>query len=401
MVMPTINDPTTLFLPDDVEEDIINGMSTQTLEKIFSFGRYLKVSDVVFQAGFPIWIKINNFVFPISKTEVSPTVMQQIVSALFKTSDGDDRAFMEVMDGNSSDISYTYKISSPGQRVKNIRYRVNLTRDGEAGLSIFCRLNNEVIPKMNDIGQSPDGEIYKSMFRMKGTVLITGAVDSGKTTLVYSCLNHFILYDERPAVINTYENPIEGDLQTPAKDHSEVKNKIVCQCPVPQGAKDFRDGVKRSLRRNADVILLGEIRTPEEAEAFVEGANATAKLMIATIHTDSVPLTIDRVTNLLRRESAGETKAMLNAYINTANLIVSQKLINTVDKKRVAIYECLVFTPEVRQLLKSVEIEDLSETVADLMRKSGNTMVDKARAYMEKGIISEQVYHEVERDFGY
>ena len=401
MSMPTISDPTTLFLPDDVEEDIINGMSKKTLEKIFSFGRFLKVSDVIFQAGFPIWIKINNFVFPISKTEVSPTVMQQIVSALFKTSDGDDRAFMEVMDGNNSDISYTYKISSPGQRAKNIRYRVNLTRDGEAGLSIFCRLNNEVIPKMTDIGQSPDGEIYKSMFRMKGTVLITGAVDSGKTTLVYSCLNHFILYDERPAVINTYENPIEGDLQTPAKDYSEVKNKIVCQCPVPQGAKDFRDGVKRSLRRNADIILLGEIRTPEEADAFVEGANATAKLMIATLHTDSVPLTIDRVVNLLRKESTGETKAMLNAYLNTANLIVSQKLINTVDKKRVAIYECLVFTREVRELLKSVDIEDISETVADLMRKGGNTMVDKARDFMAKGIISEKVYHEVERDFGY
>ena len=61
--------------------------------------------------------------------------------------------------------------------------------------------------------------------------------------------------DERPAVINTYKNPIEGDLQTPAKDYSEVKNKIVFQCPVPQGAKDFRDGVKRSLRRNADVVV--------------------------------------------------------------------------------------------------------------------------------------------------
>lgn len=401
MSTPNIQDPTSLYLPDSVEEDIVNGMNSRTLEKIFSFGRYLKVSDVIFQAGFPIWIKINNFVFPISKSELSPTVMQQIVTALFKTSEGDDRAFMDVMDGRNSDISYTYKISKSGERDKHIRYRVNLTRDGEAGLSIFCRLNNEVIPKLEQIGQSPDGEIYQSMFRMKGTVLITGAVDSGKTTLVYSCLNHFILYDERPAVINTYENPIEGDLQNPAKEFSKVKNKIVCQCPVPQGATDFRDGVKRSLRRNADIILLGEIRTSEEADAFVEGANATAKLMIATLHTDSVPLTIDRVVNLLRKKSTGETQAMLNAYLNTANLIVSQKLINTVDKKRVAAYECLIFTPEVRKKLKSVPIDEISETVADLMRNSGNTMVDKARRFLEQGIISEKVFQDFERDFGY
>ncbi|MEG3764897.1 ATPase, T2SS/T4P/T4SS family [Alteromonas sp. 14N.309.X.WAT.G.H12] len=398
---PDIQDPTSLFLPDSIEEEIVNGMSPQTINKIFSYGRLLKVSDVIFQVGFPIWIKINNFVFPISKSEISLTVMQQIIEALFKAPEGDDRAFMEVMSGKNPDISYTFKISKSGQRDKFIRYRVNITRDGESGLSAFCRLNNEVIPKLEDIGQSPGGEIYQSMFRMKGTVLVTGAVDSGKTTLVYSCLNHFILYDERPAVINTYENPIEGDLQTPAKEYSEVGNKVVCQCPVPQGAADFKDGVKRSLRRNADIILLGEIRTPDEADSFVEGANATAKLMIATLHTDSIPLTIDRMLNLLRKDSQGETQAMLNAYLNTANMIVSQKLINTIDKKRVAAYECLVFTQEVREKLKSVSIDEITETVAQIMKSNGNTMVDKARKYYEQGIISEKTFREFERDFGY
>ena len=58
------------------------------------------------------------------------------------------------------------------------------------------------------------------------------------------------------------------------------------------------------------------------------------------------------------------------------------------------------FHQETRKKIE-LDIEDISETVADLMRKGGNTMVDKARDFMAKGIISEKVYHEVERDFGY
>ena len=285
---PSLDNPESLLLPEDMEDYLINGVNKSIVDKIFSYGRFLKLSDVIFQVGFPIQIKINNYVYPISRSELSQSVIQQIVTVLFKSTEGDDLNYMEVMDGRSSDISYTFKISKPGEAPRMIRYRVNFTRDGEVGLYISCRLNNEVIPKLEEIGQSVDGEIYSNMFRMKGTVLITGAVDSGKTTLIYACLNEFILNDPRHAIINTYENPIEGDLQTPYKTKAKHKNKIVAQCPVPLGAKTFREAIQRSLRRNTDIILLGEIRTEEEANALVEGAMATAKALFATLHTDSV-----------------------------------------------------------------------------------------------------------------
>jgi Tfp pilus assembly pilus retraction ATPase PilT len=397
----SLDDPDSLFLPDEIEEFLINGLNKSVVDKIFSYGRYLKVSDIVFQVGFPIAIKVNNLVFPISKSEISSTTIQQIVSVIFQSAEGDDLNYMEVMNGNLPDTSYTFKISKPGEAPRFIRYRINLTRDGEHGLYISCRLNNEIIPTLAQIGHSVDGEIYKNMFRMKGTVLITGAVDSGKTTLVYSLLNEFITNDKRPAVIGTYENPIEGDLQSPAKYKSKYNNKIVSQCPVPIGAKTFAEAIQRSLRRNLDIILLGEVRTDVEANAFIEGAMATAKLMIATLHTDSVYLTVDRLVNLLVANNPSQAKAMVSAYIQTANMIVSQKLLSTIDKKRVAVYECFIFDREIKEELKALPINELADTIKDKMKGSGLTMADKARVLLNENIISEEIFNDFERDFGY
>ena len=265
---------------------------------------------------------------------------------------------------------------------------------------MVMRLNSEDIYNLEDIGLTKDSIIYKNMFPMKGINLITGSVDSGKTTLIYACLKEFILHDERHAFIDTYENPIEGDLENLVIEHS-IENKSVRQCPSPQGVKTFSEGIENSLRKNSDIILAGEVRTSDEVTAIINGALATGKLIMATLHTDSIPVTFSRLLNSLHSSNEGKMRALVYDLIKSMNIIVSQKLLTTVDIKRVAVNEVLIFTKELKERLTSVPMERLTHEITQVMIESKNTMVNKAEILLSKGVISQDVFDEFKRNFAY
>jgi Tfp pilus assembly pilus retraction ATPase PilT len=235
---------------------------------------------------------------------------------------------------------------------------------------------------------------------MKGLNLFTGSVDSGKTTTIFACLKYFILHDLRSAFINTYENPIEADLRKIAEE-CPLQNKSVFQCPVPQGVTTFEIGVEQSLRRNADIIVTGEVRTRDEILAVVNGVLATGKLLMATLHTDNIAVTINRLIRTLKTESEGETKSIIYDLISSLNLIVSQKLLTTVDLNRVAVSEVLHFTKEVKERLHNVEIDQISREVKSIMLEKNDTMVDKAKTLFRLGKITETVYNDFKESFSY
>lgn len=392
--------PETLMMNSSIDSELINNISERTLQKIFLHGAFLNVSDVAFQEGRPLMIKKNNLVFPINRMKLQKTTIAKLIGFISRAREGDDSAYDRVMQGEDSNFSYTFKMNLPGQPRRNVRYRVNCLRDGESAASIVCRRNNDEIFPLDKIGLSENHDIYKLMFPMKGLNLITGSVDSGKTTTIFSCLRHFIHNDKRAAFINTYENPIEADLRKEAVE-SAMQNKSVFQCPVPQGVKTFQAGIEQSLRRNADIILTGEVRTQSEVMGVVNGVLSTGKLIMATLHTDSVPVTINRLVRTLKTESEGETRSVIYDLISSLNLIVSQKLLTTTKLSRVAVHEYLYFDRDIKARLHSVEIDEISSEIEKIMKENGNTMVDQARALHENSVISDETFKEFELAFSY
>lgn len=390
----------TLLMDESVDEALYNHVTVNLFRKILTWGKMLDVSDIAIQEGFPVKIKKNNMVFNITRASVPASAIVRFIGILYQASEGDDSAYQRVMSGDDSNLNYEFKVGKAGVKKVPIRYRVNCLRDGDKGASLVMRYNNENFKKLEEIGLSRDGVIYKNMFPMKGLNLITGAVDSGKTTLLYACLNEYILNDPRHAFINTYENPIEGDLMSVARKNN-IQNKAVFQCPVPLGVKTFNAGIEQSLRRNADIILTGEVRTQEEVTALIQGVLKTGKLLLATLHTESIPVTVSRIFNTLQDSNEGKMKTMIYDFIKSMNMIISQTLLPTVDMKRAAVNEVLVFTKEVKNRLYSVPVEELTKEITLIMKESNNTMVDKAKILLSEGVISQETFDIFEDSFSY
>lgn len=406
--------PETLMLNHDVEKDFMQRPGRSNLQMVLAWGMMCKVSDLAFGEGLPVIAKINNMVFPISRNVLTPPIIRAITSLLNQANIGDDMIYTKIGAGESINTSYQFSIGTKfGEKPVSIRYRINFTKD-LSGVSIVMRLNNDTILPLEKIGLNENSKIYQSMLSgLKGLNLVTGAVDSGKTTLQYACLGHFLKYDPRPAFIGTVENPIEGDLKGLAVDLFERKsrgdtlldnrefyaNKFVTQTPVIPGVTSFFKGVEDALRRNTDILMLGEIRTPDEVDAVIAGILQTGKLITGTMHSDTAAMAIDRLVYAMTAHSESERRAKVYDLLSTVNCIVSQKLLTTVDLKRIAVNEVFHVTTELRRELQNTEPEHLTKKVQTIMNDNNATMVHMAEKYKNDGIISPSVFEEFKLGF--
>lgn len=391
--------PETLLVPESLEDMIVNSMDANVFRRILLHGYNLEVSDISFQEGMPIIIKKNNLVFRITRSYLQRATIKNIVSVLHNAQEGDDSALTNIMQGNPSNLTYSYKVPIPGGN-KGIRYRVNVLREGERGVSLVMRLNKEDIFDLNQIGLSEDDVIYKNMFPTKGLNLVTGSVDSGKTTLLYACLKHFILNSPRSAFIDTYESPIEGNLRDlPSK--FEIFNKKVSQMAVPSAVNSFSAGITESLRRNADIILTGEIRTPDEVNGVINGVMQTGKLILGTMHTDNTSMSVNRMIYALNNNSEAEVKSKVYDLLSSLNMVVSQKLLETVDMKRTAVNETFIVTKEIRDRLQALPIDRIAREIKGIMIEEKATIVDRAKIKLEHGKISEETFDKFKASYSY
>lgn len=390
------------MIHESLDERLGMQITERDFRAILYHGKLLKISDIVIDSGMPIMAKRNNISFPISETIIAEEILKRMTGILFGAREGDDSTYSLVMKGDLNNTTYAFdlKQKTPGVPKERVRYRVNAIRRGETSVSIRARLNDNAITSLKDINLSQDSDIYRNMFPMKGLNFITGSVDSGKTTLIYACLGEFILYDERPALIDTFESPIEGELMPLARKASH-KNKVVNQCPVPDGLPSFKSGVEEALRRNTDIIIFGEVRERDEVDAVIMGVLRTGKLLMGTLHTDNIPMTIQALVNALGTEDVGKTNALVYNLVDALNIIVSQKLLTTVKGGRVAVYELLHFTKDIKKKLKKLPVNDMSEEIARIMLESKATMVDKAEVLLEQEVISEEVFSRFKESFSY
>ncbi len=387
--------PETLFMPIEIEQEFLAGVNVKLLRQVMLHVFNIDASDLLVQDGFPIRVKLNNLVFPISRGNAT----MSIASGMIKIITNNDDAVAQIMSANP--VNTTYKFRVQIAKVKQgIRFRVNGIKDGENGLQLSLRLNNDEIYTLAEIGHTADSEIYRNMFPQKGLVLVTGATDSGKTTFLYACFRHLIESNERSAVINTYEAPIEGDLRAVAKK-AKAWNISISQTQVPDGVADFAQGIEQSLRRNSDIILAGELRTKEEVVAALDATIQTGRNVLGTIHSANLPSTLNRMINVLGSIGESEKKARVYDLIESLHMIFSQTLLSTLNSKRVAVYEYLVFTREIKQRLHSVEVADVSKELSVIMLETGRTMTTMAEKRLADKEISQEVFDRFKASYSY
>ena len=182
--------------------------------------------------------------------------------------------------------------------------------------------------------------VRELLYKPRGLVLVTGPTGSGKTTTLASMIN--IINEERDdAHIITIEDPIEY--------YHKHKKAVVTQREIHVDVPNFAEGLRRALRQDPDIILVGEMRDLETIDAAITAAE-TGHLVFGTLHTTGAAKTIDRIVNAFPTNQQEQIRIQLSTVLQA---VVSQLLLPRADKPgRVAAFEIMINTPSVSALIR-------------------------------------------------
>ena len=243
------------------------------------------------------------------------------------------------------DFPYTIKHG----RYAGRRFRGNAGRSNGADFFVFRTINDK-IPSLEDL--SIEQELVDWVNLPNGVWIVGGATGSGKSTTLASLLHHIQM--TQPKKIITIEKPIE---YTYPKDSGL---SLVVQREVGEGQDtlSFDNGLTAAMRENPDIILIGEVRNTEEVSELIRAAE-TGHLAISTIHTNSVPTTINRIFSLFPTEEQGRIRSTLS---DTLKGLVNQNLVPKKDEDGVfVVREILTITDEIRKMILKGDVLAIKE----------------------------------------
>lgn len=332
-------------------------------------------SDITFQTNEPIIAEIYGKLRKVTRRKLSNTEVGEILNSIYGPN-----ATAVIMSGKDIDTHYEIKPS----RTERYRFRINGTGcqvEGHDGIQITARTIPTDPPTLDSMELSQS--ILDALKPEQGVVYVTGATGSGKSTLLAAIIRDITEDAESHRKVLTYEAPIEFVF-----DNVEKISSVVSQSEIPRHLPSFAAGVRNALRRKPRLILVGEARDPETISAVMEAA-MTGHPVYTTLHSNSVAETIRRlVISFPPEERQGRTIDI----IETVRLVISQRLVPTVDGKRVALREYLVFDETVRDILLETDVLNITNTVRKLVREKGRTIVADAHEKFSAGIISERLY---------
>lgn len=366
---PPILDPNKLF-PDEP-----NRFVPKELDRLLVHCQKLNASDITLQTGECVFAEIYGRLYHMTNRKLSNTEVGEMLNTIYGPN-----GTTQLLSGQDIDTQYEVKPS----RTERFRYRVNGTGcmvEGHDGIQLTLRTIPSTPPLLETMELPPD--IMAAIAPQEGVVYVTGATGSGKSTLLASIIRYIGEQAESHRKILTYESPIEF-----VYDGLEMPTAVVSQSEIPRHLPSFAAGVRNALRRKPRLILVGEARDADTISAVLEAA-MTGHPVYTTLHTNGVAETIRRlVTSFPADERHGRTIDILE----TIRLVIWQKLVPTVDGKRVALREYLIFNEALRDKLLDSPFEDITAATRNLVKEYGQTMEQDAEKKFKAGMINERVY---------
>lgn len=251
------------------------------------------------------------------------------------------------------------------------RIRVNIFRQ-QGSLSCALRLLSDRIPELETLGVPPSVLTFPSFPR--GIILITGETGSGKSTTLAALLDR--INHTRADHIITIEDPIEY-VYAPDKC-------VINQREIGRDTGSYADALRAALREDPDVILIGEMRDLETIETALTAAE-TGHLVFATLHSNSVVDTVDRVVDVFPEGRQRQIRLQLSM---TLRAVLSQQLLPRLDGTgRVLACEVMMMNIAIQNLIREGKTPQIANSVATSAQEGSVTM-DNAliKLYREKKI---------------
>jgi len=245
---------------------------------------------------------------------------------------------------SDGEVDFAYAISGLG------RFRVNAFRQ-RGTISLVMRAIPTKIKTVDELGLPP--VVSDLAEEKRGIILLTGTTGSGKSTTLAAIIDH--INRTRNEHIVTIEDPIEFL-------HHD-KGSIINQREVGADTASFGRALRRVLRQDPDVILIGEMRDEETVHTALSAAE-TGHLVLSTLHTIDAPETVNRIVDFFPPHQQQQARAML---AGTLKGVISQRLVPTPDKRgRVATCEILRMTGRAKDMiLEPEQTGRLREVIAE------------------------------------
>jgi twitching motility protein PilT len=240
----------------------------------------------------------------------------------------------------TGDLDISYSISGRRFRVNGFRQR--------GSISFAFRVIPADVPNFEVLGL-PSG-VARLANEHRGLVLVTGATGSGKTTTLAAMLDH--INRSRRQHIVTIEDPIE--ILHP--DHSCIVN----QREVGLDTESFQQALRRVLRQDPDVILIGELRDTETAFTAIQAAES-GHLVFGTLHTLDAAETLGRLIEFFPAEKQQQIRSILAGVLRG---VISQRLLPAIGGGRVAAVEVMVSNARVADLIRESRSDEIEDAIA-------------------------------------
>ncbi|MDA7915753.1 type IV pilus twitching motility protein PilT [Verrucomicrobia bacterium] len=285
----------------------------------------LGAADLHVRVGIPPALRVGGILERVEGPPCTPEDTEELMSSI-----SSEDNIQEVRQNGGADFGFSFSDKA--------RFRCSVFKE-KGNFALVLRQIPTDLLTLEQIGL-PKETIMNMLNKPRGMILVTGPTGSGKSTTLASMINIVNMENDEAHII-TIEDPIEFY-------HTHQK-AVVTQREVKIDVPTFAEALRRALRQDPDIILVGELRDLETIEAAVAAAE-TGHLVFGTLHTTGASKTIDRIVNAFPMNQQETIRIQLSTVLQC---VISQILCKRHDKKgRVAIFEIMINTPSIAALIR-------------------------------------------------
>jgi twitching motility protein PilT len=319
--------------------------STVQIDKLLATVIQLKASDLHIAVGQPPVVRHHGRMRRLEVKVLDDDDTVALMKAITP-----DRCQQELQEVGGSDFAIEY--------VDGYRFRCAVFKQrGSIGL-VLRRIPSQFLT-FEQIGMP---EAVRSLIvRPRGLILVTGPTGSGKTTTLASMIN--FINDNYDRHIITLEDPIEYQ--------HKHKRSTVNQREIGVDVPDFKEGIRRALRMDPDIILVGEMRDLPTIHAAIEAAE-TGHIVFGTLHTSGAASTINRIIDVFPKDQQDQVRTQLSTALIG---VLSQAILPKKPEGLIASFEMMVVTDAIQNLIRENKVYRIDSSI-QTGRKYGMFLLD-------------------------
>ncbi len=334
-------------------------MGAILIDKLLQTTINRKASDLHLTVGQPPVLRIDGHLRRLETKVLKPEDTVALMKAI-----APERCQQELQEVGGSDFGFAF-----GDQA---RFRVSIFKQRGNVAMVLRQIPNRMMD-FQELGTPP--ALVKLCERPRGLILVTGPTGSGKTTTLAAMIDY--INENFDHHIITIEDPIEF--------YHKHKMSTINQRELHVDVPSFAEAIRRGLRQDPDVIMVGEMRDLETIETAITAAE-TGHVVFGTLHTTGAQGTVNRIIDVFPTNQQSQIRTQLSVALIG---VLSQALLPKIGGGRVAAYEMLVVTPAVANLIREAKVFRITSTIQTGQKLGMQLLDDHMFRLWRQGVVEE------------